>query len=230
MKTSAKNAVKLGALVFTGIVLFIAGIYFIGRKQQMFTSTFTVSAIFRDINGLQAGDNVRYAGINVGIVQGIEQVADSSVRVDMSVRSQTRKFIRKNARASISSDGLMGSKILVIMPGSRDSGVIEDGDVILATKPVSTDEIMQKLAVTVDNAVQITGDLADITQNITEGRGVVGKLFTDTALAENMDKAIVNIKQGAGGFKRNMDAASHNILIRGYIKRQQRKAARKKDR
>ena len=30
---------------------------------------------------------------------------------------------------------------------------------------------------------------------------------------------MINIKQGAGGFKENMDAAGHNALLRGYIKK-----------
>ena len=85
----------------------------------MFSSTFQVSGIFKDISGLQVGNNVRYSGINVGIVEDIQQVSDSTVKVDMQIEEKTRKFMKKNAKAIIGSDGLMGNKIMIIIPGIR---------------------------------------------------------------------------------------------------------------
>jgi phospholipid/cholesterol/gamma-HCH transport system substrate-binding protein len=81
------------------------------------------------------------------------------------------------------------------------------------------DDILLKLKVTSDNAANITGDLSAIMKNIRSGKGTIGKLFMDSAFAKNVDQALVNIKQGAGGFKQNMDAASHNILLRGFLKK-----------
>jgi phospholipid/cholesterol/gamma-HCH transport system substrate-binding protein len=43
----------------------------------------------------------------------------------------------------------------------------------------------------------------------------------DTTLAKNVNDAMVNIKQGAGGFKQNMAAASHNFLLRGFFKKKE---------
>ena len=81
------------------------------------------------------------------------------------------------------------------------------------------DDIMLKVKTTADNAADISADLAVIMDNITQGKGTIGKLFMDSSFATNLDKTLINIKQGSGGFKRNMDAASHNFLLRGFLKK-----------
>src|SRR5688500_8637228 len=101
MKNTTGSKVRLGIFVSSAVILFIVAIYFIGKKQQLFSSTFHISGIFADISGLQVGNNVRFSGINVGIVQEIEQISDSTVRVDMQIQDGTRKFIKTNARAFI---------------------------------------------------------------------------------------------------------------------------------
>lgn len=222
MKKAAGNKIRLGIFVTISITLFIGGLYFIGQKQQLFNNTFRVSGIFKDISGLQVGNNVRFSGINVGIIENIEQITDTTVRVDMLIEENTRKFIKKNAKAIIGSDGLMGNKIVIILPGTHDKPVVSDNDYIETSRPVSMDDILLKIKVTSDNAANITDDLSVIIENIKEGRGTVGKLFMDTTFAENLDATLINVRQGAGGFKKNMDAASHNILLRGFFKKKER--------
>jgi phospholipid/cholesterol/gamma-HCH transport system substrate-binding protein len=219
MKKYTENKIRLGIFVSIGLTLFITGIYFIGKKQQLFSSTFLISSVFKDISGLQVGNNVRFSGINVGIIEYIEQITDSTVKVDMLIDERSRKFIKKNARAVIGTDGLMGSKILIIVPGTGSKQVIANNDTLGATHPVSIDDILLKIKVSSDNAAKITDGLAAIIGNIREGKGTVGKLFMDSVLAENLDEAIVNIKQGAGGFRQNMDAAGKNILLKGFLKK-----------
>lgn len=223
MQNTTGNKMRLGIFVSIGIALFITGIYFIGDKQQLFSSTFHVSSIFKDISGLTVGNNVRFSGINVGIIEDIQQITDSTVRVDMQIEESSRKFIKKNAVGVIGSDGLMGNKLLIITAGTPGQKPLADNDVIKTSQPVTMDDILIKLKVTGDNAANITNDLAIIMQNVREGKGTVGKLMMDSALAENLGGAIVNIKQAAGGFKQNMNAASSNILLRGYFKKKKKK-------
>jgi phospholipid/cholesterol/gamma-HCH transport system substrate-binding protein len=232
MKEAKGNNVRLGIFVTVTIVLFVAGIYFVGQRQQLFSKTFHVVGVFKDIGGLQVGNNIRFSGINVGIVEDIEQISDSAVRVDMQINNDTRKFMKKNARAVIGSDGLMGNKILLIVPGPPSTVQLKEDDTLATSQQVSMDDIFQKVKITADNAAQLTGDMAVVMGNIKQGKGTIGKLLMDSTMAENVDDALVNIKKGAGGFNRNMDAASHNVLLRGYLKkkaRKQEKAAKEKE-
>lgn len=218
MKKQSINKIKLGIFVSIGLVILIAGIYYIGETKKLFSSTFRVSAMFNDVNGLQVGNNVRFAGINVGTVDDIEIITDTSVKVDMVIAEKTRRFIKKDAKAIIGSDGLMGNKILNISPGTNKSP-ITDNAMIGTNKPISMDDMLLTLKVTIDNAAIITDDLATVMNNIRIGKGTIGKLFMDTVFAENLDKTIVNVKQGTKGFQQNMEAAKHNVLLRGYFKK-----------
>jgi len=219
---------RLGIFVSITMALFIAGIYFIGQRQQLFGSTFRISGVFKDISGLQIGNNVRFSGINIGVIDNIEQITDSAVQIGMLINEDTRRFMKKNAKAIIGSDGLMGNKIVIIIPGKAGQGQLSDNDVIETTQPVSMDDILLKVKETSDNTASITGDLAVITGNIREGKGTIGKLFMDTVLAKNIDQSIVSIKRGAGGFSQNMKAASHNFLLKGFFKKKKKEEVGKK--
>lgn len=219
MKKNTGNNIRLGLFVVITLVLLMVGIYFIGQRQHMFSKTFKLSAVFKDIGGLQEGNNVRFSGINVGVVDNIEQITDSTVKIDMLIEEDTRKFIKKDAHARIGSDGLMGNKIITISPGTGGAAVVADNDYLKTVIPVSYDDVLEKLKLTSENSAKITNDLAAITSTIREGEGTIGMLFMDTAFAQTLRDALWNIKAGAGGFKRNMDAASKSIFLRGKIKK-----------
>jgi phospholipid/cholesterol/gamma-HCH transport system substrate-binding protein len=227
MKKETGNKMRLGIFVTITVLLFIIGIYFIGEKQQMFNRTFHISTVFKDINGLQVGNNVRYTGVDVGIVNSIEQVSDTTVRVSMEIDESAKKFIKKNVKAKISSDGLMGNKIVSIIPGIPGQEEISDNDIIQSIQPIDMDNVLSSVKVTTDNLASMSGDLAAIMKNIHEGKGTIGKLFMDSTMAQNVSQAMVNIKQGAGGFNQNMNAASQSFLLRGYLKKKKEEANKK---
>ena len=222
MENKVSNNIKLGLFVAVSLFFIITVIYFIGKKQQLFSTTFQVSGVFSDISGLQVGNNVRFSGIVVGMVQSIVQISDTTVRVDLMINEDSRKFIKKNAVAIIGTDGLMGNKIVSITPGTPGEKPIQDFNYLETAQPISMDEILGNVKLASENAAYITDDLAAIMDNIRNGRGTIGKLFMDSVFATNLDKSIINIKEGAGGFKNNMDAASKNVLLRGFFKRKKK--------
>lgn len=228
-KFSLSSQIKLGVFIIIALGLMAASVYFIGQRQQMFNKTFHLRAIFKDIGGLQIGNNVRFAGINVGVIENIQLITDTTVQVDMQIDVKTQKYMKKNARAIVGSDGLMGNKILLILPGAAGQLAFEDNDYIQTAQPLSMDEILLKVKLTSDNAASITSDLAVIMKNIRQGHGTIGKLLMDKRFANNVDQSMVNIKQGSDGFKENMNAAQHNWLFRGYFKNRQKKKDEKKN-
>ena len=219
MEKKTGNIIKLGVFVTLGILFFIVGIYFIGQKQRLFSNVFTVSGVFKNVSGLLVGNNVRFSGINVGTVESIDIINDTSVRVDMIIDESKHRFIKKDAKAIIGSEGLMGNKTINITHGTADQKEISDGGYILTGQPIDTDEILAKLKTTSDNAAAITGDLAIIMQNVSQGKGTIGKLFMDTVMAKTLDQTITNLKKGTKGLEENMNAAKYSFLLRGALKR-----------
>ncbi len=205
MKNNTTNKIRLGIFIFIGIAILIAGIYFIGEGQQLFRNTFYISGVFRDVAGLQAGNNVRLSGVNVGTVKDVSIISDTSVRVEIIVDEAMRQFIKKDAVAIIGSEGLMGNKVLIINPGTGQKKKIENDDVIQTIQPISIDDIMLSLHSTIDNTSSITGDLSKITNKIQSGQGTIGRLIMDKSWGQNFDSTFVNLKEGSAAFKILMD-------------------------
>ncbi len=229
LKKDITNKIRLGIFISLGIALFTAGIYFIGVTRQMFTITFRVSGVFKDVGGLQAGNLVRFSGINVGTVESITIISDSSVRVDMRIDEKVREFIKKDAEAMIGSEGLLGNKILIITPGTRGAKGIENNDVIATNVPTSIDDIMRQLKATSDNAAHITGDLSQIVGTIRSGKGTIGKLLMDstylkvpidnaTHITEDLSEIVSTLRSGKGTLgKLLMDSTYLQIPIDNAI-------------
>jgi phospholipid/cholesterol/gamma-HCH transport system substrate-binding protein len=216
MKKDAGNTIKLGAFISLGVAVLILGIYFIGERQQIFRRTFRVSGVFRDVAGLQEGNNVRFSGINVGTVDNIRIVSDSSVRVEILIGEGTRQFIKKDAVASIGSEGLMGNKILIINPGTGGQKVIENNDSVGTVQPINLDDIFTSFKTTIDNTNDITSDLARITGNIQAGKGTIGRLLMSQTDAQKVDSILVNLEQGSSDFKKLTEKAKKSWLLWGF--------------
>src|SRR5210317_807008 len=130
MKNTNSQKIRLGLFVIMGTILFITAVYLIGQKQNMFKKTFTINSYFQNVNGLQKGNNVRYSGINIGTVRTIEMVNDSSIKVAMNIEEKIITHIKKNAVATIGTDGLVGNMIVNIIPRKGSSQIISNGDII----------------------------------------------------------------------------------------------------
>jgi phospholipid/cholesterol/gamma-HCH transport system substrate-binding protein len=201
MKKDTSNKIKLGIFISVGMMVFIVGIYFIGAGRQLFRSTFRISGVFKDVAGLQPGNNVRLSGINVGTVDNIMIVSDTSVRVEILIDEGTRKFIKKDAIAGIGSEGLMGNKTIIVYPGTGGKMEIENNDIIQTVPPMGVDDYMISLKKTIDNTINITSDLSKITEHIQSGQGTIGRLLMDQSMSQNVDSTFTNLKDGSAGFK-----------------------------
>ena len=249
---------KLGMFVVIGLVLFVGTIYFVGKQKNLFGSTFKLKVQFKTVSGLKEGNNVRFSGINIGTVDAIELVTDTSVVVDLVIKKEVQKFIRANAVASIGSDGLMGDKVLTITPGTSEAAIVGDNALISSKSAVEMADIMASLKTSVDNAGVITAQLAQVSYKINNGDGLLSKLISDDgysnsikgtltnlqastnefahftanlnkgALSSKLDSTMSNLQAGTKGLSDNMDAVKNSFLLRGYFRKQKKAEAKKK--
>ncbi|WP_316928170.1 MlaD family protein [Gillisia marina] len=194
MDKSASQKIRLGIFVVVGTLLLIAALYFIGNRQHLFSKNIQIYAVFENVNGLQLGNNVRYSGINVGTVGKIEMLGESEIIVEMMIEEKTAGFIRKNAIATIGSDGLVGSMVVNILPGKGEASFVTSGDTIVTYSKIGTDDMLSTLNVTNENAALLTADLLKITNKIIEGKGTLGVLIADTTMAGNIKETIDNLR------------------------------------
>ena len=223
-----KFKVRLGLFIAGGVLLFVIAIFLIGREQNLFNPVFKITTLFYNVSGLQVGNNVRFSGINVGTVNNIVIINDSTVRVDMLVRKNVQQFIKSDSEAGIGSEGIIGDRVLILTQGSNEAPIVKDGQQIVSTEPVETDAIMKSLMSTAINAEIITNQLAEIMININSGEGTLGRLIQDSTIAENINQTIVNLKRSSRGLDQNMEAVKHNFLLKGFFNKKAREAEQKK--
>lgn len=195
MKQNTSKHAMLGIFVILGLTIFVIAVYFIGNTQNLFGKSTRLTTVFSNVNGLQLGNNVRYAGVNVGTVKGIKILNDTAIAVDMFINEETVSLIKRNSVANISSDGLVGSMIVNIIPGRETSNEkVRDGDTIRSITQKATADMLNTLNTTNENAALLTADLLKITSAITKGEGLVGELIMDREMAADFKNSIANLE------------------------------------
>jgi phospholipid/cholesterol/gamma-HCH transport system substrate-binding protein len=226
---TTKFKVRLGLFIAGGIMLFVIVIFIIGKQKNLFNPVYKLTTNFNNVSGLQVGNNIRFSGINVGTVDNIKIINDSTVQVDLLIRKSVQQFIKADCEAAIGSAGIIGDRILVITQGSYDSPLAKDGQQIASKEPVEPDAIMASLQVTADNAAVVSDQLAEIMIKINTGNGTLGRLIQDSTIANNINQTILNLRKSSKGLNENMNAAKSNFLLRGYYRKQERAAEKVKN-
>jgi phospholipid/cholesterol/gamma-HCH transport system substrate-binding protein len=104
--------VAIYAVVCTmGIVLLFAVF-----AQLRFEQTTTYNAVFANVSGLQGGNLVRIAGVEIGKVEKVSVQADSTVRVEFGAEDSL--VLTEGSRAAIRYDDLIGGRYLALEEGA----------------------------------------------------------------------------------------------------------------
>lgn len=211
MKSNMYRNIKLGVFVTAGMIIFLLASYLIGNDQNLFQDTFRLRAGFKNVSGLQKGNNVRFAGLHVGTVKDIQMVNDSMIMVDMVIEEKIRPHIRNNAVATVGSDGLVGSMVLNIVPGNREAAIVQPGDTLKSFTKLGTDDMISTLGVTGENAALLTAELLEIAREINQGKGTLGILLKDPEVAGDVRATMANLNKTSSEVTRGMTQLSEII-------------------
>jgi len=218
--TDRKKGITVGIFIFVGIVILLLGVFTLGGQKKTFVKSFTLSVVFDDIQGLKIGNNVWFSGVKIGTIKKIQFYGTSQVQVFLSIEEEAHKYIHRDAKASISSDGLIGNKIVVIDGGSPNFPFIEEGDQLQVNKALSTDDIMKTLQVNNKNLVEITTNFKVLSKNLVEGKGMVGSLLTDEQVAANFKSIVSDLQSttaSANKMALELNAFSNKLNTKGGL-------------
>ncbi|MGZ4099929.1 MAG: MlaD family protein [Bacteroidia bacterium] len=195
MEKDTRRKILLGVFAFIGAALFLVAIFLAGRKENLFEKSFTLSAIFNDVNGIKKGNYVYYSGVRGGIVKKVTFINDSMILVDMSMEKSMQKLIKKDAKVFISTEGLVGDKIIQIKPTYRSRTPVKDFDTLVAINPYDTHDIIEKLISTNDHAAIISSNLAELSEKINQPhKGLASALLNDSSIAGNFADILQSLK------------------------------------
>jgi phospholipid/cholesterol/gamma-HCH transport system substrate-binding protein len=235
------RTVRLGAFIVGTLALLAIGIFIVGSKKYLFTSTYVLKTTFADVAGLQAGADVDVGGVQSGTVKSIELPNDPGGKVTVAIQMDrhTHSIIKQDSTASIQTEGLLGNQFISVSFGTAGKPDVKDGDYIASVPPLElgailnkADALMDQGKVAMTNVTQITEHLNSVTAKVDHGNGTVGALINDRSLYDNLNQTSSNLNQtsvsakttvvaaqaGITDFQENMEALKHNFLLKGYFK------------
>jgi phospholipid/cholesterol/gamma-HCH transport system substrate-binding protein len=192
-----KRAVIVGFFVFVGLLFFMAGILLVGNLRETFTHKMEVVSYFDEVNGLQKGNNVWFSGVKIGVVSSMNFHGKSQVEVGLKFDRKAQQYIRQDAMVKISSDGLIGNKILVIYGGTDHAPEIQEGDTLEVEKTFSSEDMINTAQENNKNLLAITNDVKTITKKLAAGEGSIGKLLDDSLMYTNINATIVSLRKAS---------------------------------
>ncbi|MFC3414415.1 MlaD family protein [Algoriphagus hitonicola] len=201
---------KLGFMVLAGLIFLVFSLYMIGRNQNIFGTSFRLYADIENINGLLPGNNVRFRGMDVGTVSGIEMLDDQTIRVELLIHKSKQQFIGKNYEVAISTDGLMGNKVLQVLVIAGDFVQVEEGDVLQASLVSGTDEILERLDKSGEYLEKSLINIASITEKLNENN-LLWDLLADEELTLAI-KTTISEFRAAGSAAKNMTLAGQEMM------------------
>ena len=196
MKKQLINNTKLGLFVLTGLLFLMILLYMIGRNRSLFGSNYLLKTRFENVQGLIPGNNVRYAGIQAGTVKKLQILNDTTVEVTMIVETKMEDIIRKDAITSIGTDGLVGNKVLNIVPGELNAPIAKNGDLLTSKKPIDTEKILSTLSQTNNDVAIIVSGLKNTVERINNS-SALWDLLSDDQMANNIKNSAKNIQLAA---------------------------------
>lgn len=187
MDVDIRKKVITGIFIIAGLALFLIATFIIGSKTNMFKSTFELNTIFQNVAGIKEGNTVTFAGINVGTVDMVNIETPNKVVVMMTIDSKMKKFIRKDSKVAITSEGLVGNKVISISSGADNAPPVESGDYLESVKPIGVEDIIKDLKSTTENVNRLTGSLSNIVDSVSQGQGTIGQLINNESLFNSVD-------------------------------------------
>jgi phospholipid/cholesterol/gamma-HCH transport system substrate-binding protein len=198
-EVTIRKRMAVGLFITIGLVILIAAVVTIGGQHKAFVKSIRLHIIFDNVQGLQPGNNIWLSGMKVGTVKSIGFYGNSQVAVTLNVEKQAQPHIRKDSKARVTTDGLVGNKIVVIDGGSDDAPPVGDNDSLQSEHITGTQEMMSTLQASNSNLLEITGNLKLISKKLTESQGTLGQLINDPAIADRLRGSIDNLRNATAG-------------------------------
>ncbi len=193
-----KRAVIVGLFIFLGIVFLVTGVLIVGNLHETFKRKIEVVTIFDDVSGLKLGNNIWFSGVKIGTIRNLEFFEQTKVKVIMKIDQKAVPNIHKDAFVKLSTDGLIGNKILIIYGGTLQSPIVKQGDTLSVEKTFTSEDMINTLQANNKNILAITNDFKLISSKIAKGEGTVGKLLNDDAVYVNLEASTLSLQKAAG--------------------------------
>jgi phospholipid/cholesterol/gamma-HCH transport system substrate-binding protein len=203
---SRLQALVLGLVVLIGISLAAVGLFAVGSRGWYGQDALTIRAGFPSVRGVEVGTRVRVQGLDAGEVVALRppEQPGGPVVLRMRLRGEFRRLVRSDSAAQIVSEGMIGGKVIEILPGKSADSAPATEDALLASAPSA-------------ELGDVLGDVRSTLSGIREGEGTLGKLARDP---QAYDALLTLLKQGTetmSSVQRDADAIKRLPVVGSYV-------------
>lgn len=212
---------KVGAFVLSGLIGAGTIVFLIGDNHSLFDSKVPFHAQFTDVQGVKPGSTVRMGGVDIGTVSRVQYASDTQkplIEVEFNIVKREAQRIREGSEASIAAKGLLGDKMVSIVPGPPDRPPIPPGGLIASSSAedftqalskvqglvASANRVLENLKTATDafageqfqaDLQQGVGALSHILVAIDSGDGYVARLLHDGGEAKRLSSLLANLTE-----------------------------------
>ena len=198
MKRSVRitwDQLRVGALILAGLGISAAAILTLGQSTNLFAARYRLVSFLPSASGLVQGGQVTVAGQLAGVIDEIEFLpvdADTTrnLRIVVALDKALSNQIRRDSRAKIKTLGLLGDKVLDIVPGTPAHPPLQEGDTLLVAPAVDYEALLAQASDVMGDVVFVTKDLRRVTAQIADGEGTLGQLLTNRELYDQLNSTL----------------------------------------
>jgi phospholipid/cholesterol/gamma-HCH transport system substrate-binding protein len=182
------QAAVLGAVVLLGLALGVIGLFAAGSRHWL-PDAFHIRAGFADVGGVEPGTRVRVQGIDAGEVEAVEPpgAPGGEVTLRLRVAGKYRPLVTADSQVEIAGDGLLGGKVVRILPGNPAAGPAGDNALLRGKQGSDLAQATARL-----NTVLAEAEI--VVAGVREGKGTVGKLVRDEKLYNELTATLGEVK------------------------------------
>jgi phospholipid/cholesterol/gamma-HCH transport system substrate-binding protein len=201
-KTVSLSELRVGLLVLVSIAVLVLLVLNASGDINPFSKKLHLKARFIDANGLREGSEVRLAGVRVGKVDEITLLPPSDVpnspRVEalMTINSTidgrpATERIRSDSTAQQGSPSLLGNEMLInITPGTAVGQPVKDYSILPSSSSNTVNDFATSGTDLAQRLSKLSDEISGMVHDVKEGKGTVGRLFSDEALYNNLNATI----------------------------------------
>lgn len=190
----------------------------VAARHWQWQKTFTVRVEMAQVGGIELGGKVRIQGMDAGAIESI--VAPSApgkpVVLILRVDEKLRGLVRADASARVASQGVIGAKIVEIIPGKPDASPISEGGTLRAESTIELADLLKDASNTLKRVDSVAKEaekglteISAIAAEVRAGRGTLGKLVRDEeayqriiAMASRGEKTLGDLDENLAALKK----------------------------
>ena len=174
---------KVGAFSLLGIIVFAAIIIELSNVVLFGKSGFHVTGYFKEAEGIEPGNPIHYAGVEVGMVDKISVENGEAV---LNLRFYKDAKVPKDADFSIQTSSVMGGRFVKAAGGHQDRGYLSDGMTVQGKAAPGIDQAMDKMDKLINSAQTMLDGINTVVADPASQKNVKNSLSNFDAVSQNL--------------------------------------------